>query len=61
MHALLPNKSMILGHHASASASVQITPVTQPVVSRQNIHKAVADAQRRGMNLSYAENLGTKP
>ena len=61
MHALLPNKSMVLGHHASASASVQITLVAQSVVSHQNIHKAVADAQKCGMNLSYAENIGNKP
>ena len=28
---------------------MQITPATQEVVSRQNVHKAVAEAQRHGM------------
>ena len=27
---------------------MQITPVMQPVISTQNIHKAVAKAQRQG-------------
>ena len=41
MNDFLSNKSAILGH---TSTSVQITPVVQ-VVSYQNIHKAVTEAQ----------------
>jgi hypothetical protein len=47
------NKSIIPGR---ASASVQITPVAQPAVSRQDIQKAIAEAQRRGIKSTICRN-----
>lgn len=53
LNALQPeSKSHYSGHAASTSVqNFQIAPATQPtqeVVSRQNVHRAVAEAQRNG-------------
>src|ERR1700720_2116945 len=39
-----------------ASASVQIAPVAQPAVSHQDIQKAIAEAQRRGITSIICRN-----
>jgi hypothetical protein len=49
----LITSSVIPGH---ASASVQITPVAQPAVSCQDIQKAIAEAQRRGIKSIICRN-----
>jgi hypothetical protein len=48
------NNSIIPGR--AASASVQITPVAQPVVSQQEIRKAVNEAQRHGEEYIICRN-----
>jgi hypothetical protein len=48
------DKSVIPGH--TTSTSVQITPVAQPVVSHQDIQKAIAEAQRHSKEFVICRN-----
>lgn len=48
------------GCNSASVQSLQITPATQEVVSRQNVHRAVAEAQRKGIiRILYSGNFKT--